>query len=69
MNDVVELRTQPRNDAETAADLKQRAVKILGDLMDLMREGERKDFRIDFAINRDPQGMPFFIGPNITKRY
>jgi len=69
MNDVVPLRETPKNDAEIAADYKERASKVLGSLMDIMREAERKDFRIDFQIQRDTIGMPFFIGPTISKRY
>jgi hypothetical protein len=68
MSDPIPL-VRPLNDADLALEYKERASKVLGTLMDIMREAERKDFRIDFQIQRDPIGMPFFIGPSISKRY
>jgi hypothetical protein len=58
-----------KNDTEKAADYKERAGKIIGDLLTLMREAEREDFRIDFQFSRDSIGMPFCIGPVLTKRF
>ena len=56
--------------AEEQANLyKSRTVKILGDLMDLLREAEKEDYRIEFAIQRDSLGVPYFIGPTIVKRF
>jgi hypothetical protein len=69
MSEVVPLVQPPKNDAEIAAEFKERASKTLGLLMDIMREAERKDMRIEFTIQRDQIGMPFFIGPTISKRY
>ncbi len=69
MSEVVPLIQPPKNDAEIAAEYKERIGKILGSLMDVMREAERKDFKAEFQIQRDSLGMPFFIGPTISKRY
>jgi hypothetical protein len=66
---VVALHSAKTSDAEKAADYKDRVSKILGDLMAVMREAERQDFRIDFQIGRDAIGMPFFTGPAIIKRF
>jgi hypothetical protein len=52
-----------------AADYKQRSLQLLGDLVDLMREAETKSFVIEFAIQRDGVGRPFFVGPHISKRF
>jgi hypothetical protein len=69
MSEVVELKQPQKNDQDLAAEYKERASKLLGQLADVMREAERKDFRIDFQFQRDQIGMPFFIGPTISKRY
>jgi hypothetical protein len=50
MSEVVTLVQPPKNDAEIAAEYKERASKVLGNLMDIMREAERKDMRIEFTI-------------------
>jgi hypothetical protein len=54
---------------ELAATYKAATVRILGELMELMRQAERADFRIEFQIQRDPMGIPFFTGPSICKRF
>ena len=61
--------SRPKNDAEQAADYKERAGKLIGELLTLMREAEREDYRIEFQIGRDSVGMPFCIGPVLIKRY
>lgn len=61
--------TPRKTDAEKAADYKERAGKMIGDLLNLMREAEREDFRIDFQLSRDQLGVPFALGPYVTKRY
>jgi hypothetical protein len=66
---VVALHSAKTSDTEKAADYKERVSKILGDLMSVMREAERGDFRIDFQISRDSIGMPYFVGPTISKRF
>lgn len=58
-----------KTDTEEAAELRERIVRILGDLMTEMRAAERKSFHVEFSIQRDAIGMPFFIGPTISKRF
>ena len=66
---ITQLHPPPSGAEEKAAAYKARTVEILGELMMLMREAEREDFRIEFAIQRDQIGIPFFIGPTIVKRF
>jgi hypothetical protein len=54
---------------EQAEAYKIRTIKILGDLVELMREAEREDFRIEFEIGRDSLEWPLFVGPTIVKRF
>ncbi len=67
--DIDERRNRPASAEEKAACYKAKAVEILGDIVDLMREAEREDFRIEFQIMRDAVGVPFFTGPSISKRF
>jgi hypothetical protein len=73
MSEVTDIESarapKPESAEQQAARYKARAVKILGDLMDVMRESEKEDFRIEFTIQRDPLGAPYFIGPIIVKRF
>ena len=72
MSDVVDLesiRAKQLSAEEKALAYKTRVVKILGDLMDTLREAEKEEYRIEFSIQRDPLGVPFFIGPTIVKRF
>lgn len=69
VTDLESIRASKLNAEEKAAAYKGRAVKILGDLMDLLREAEKEEYRIEFQIQRDPIGVPFFIGPTIVKRF
>ena len=66
--DIESVRAIPSAE-QKAADYKARAVKILGDLMDLLREAEKQEYRIEFQIQRDPLGVPYFLGPTIVKRF
>jgi hypothetical protein len=61
--------SRPKGDAEKAADYKERAGKLIGELLAVMREAEREDFRIEFQIGRDSIGMPYCMGPFLNKRY
>jgi hypothetical protein len=69
--DVVDIESvrAAQSAEDKATRYKARTVEILGDLMALLREAEREDFRIEFEIKRDPLGVPFFIGPTIVKRF
>jgi len=67
--DLDKRRNLPASAEEKAADYKARAVETLGDLIELMRAAEREDFRIEFSIQRDQLGVPFFTGPTISKRF
>ena len=68
-NEVVTEFKRAPTDAETANEYKERASKILGELMETMRESERKGFIIEFQINRDQLGRPWFAAPTVIKRY
>jgi len=48
---------------------KARAITILGNLMDLLREAEAENFRIEFEIKRDSLEWPIFLGPTVVKRF
>jgi hypothetical protein len=67
--DLDERRNPPATAEEKAEDYKCRTIETLGDLVELMRAAEREDFRIEFAIQRDQMGVPFYTGPNISKRF
>jgi hypothetical protein len=69
VTDLESFRAKNLGAEEKAAAYKGRVVKILGDLMDTLREAEREEYRIEFSIQRDPLGVPFFIGPTIVKRF
>lgn len=67
--DLDAARSRNQNAEDKARDYKARSLKILGDLVDLMREAEREDYRIEWLVQRDQLGMPYFLGPTIVKRF
>jgi hypothetical protein len=61
--------SRPKTDAEKAADYRERVGDLIGQLLTIMREAEHEDFRIEFSVGRDPIGMPYCMGPFLTKRF
>lgn len=67
--DLDAARSRNQNAEDKARDYKARSLKLLGDLVDLMREAEREDYRIEWLVQRDQLGLPYFLGPTIVKRF
>ena len=71
-DDVIKLseHRKPEQSADQrAAHYKAAATEVLGQLMELMRESEREDFTINFQIQRDPIGVPFYANLHVIKRF
>ena len=66
---VVPLKSAARNDSDIARDYKERADKILQQMLTLMREAQRDVMLIEVNFQRDPLGHQFLVGPHVVKRW